>query len=218
MGTWPTAAGGGEKLEWVELTDGRHTRRTACDYLACGFHLVPNTELAALLGCEMDRGSVARERIAGDIRGMEFSARASPPESVVWRRRWWKVKLPATPPPGYRQARGSVFTRRADARRFAAALEATFALREELRHLAAPETFVCRCEDVPMSSLETHPGWRAAKLQTRCGMGPCQGRICGAAAEFIFGWTPNSVRPPIFPARIESLIAANRGHEVAAAQ
>ncbi|PYV59898.1 MAG: pyridine nucleotide-disulfide oxidoreductase, partial [Acidobacteria bacterium] len=36
-------------------------------------------------------------------------------------------------------------------------------------------------------------------------MGPCQGRVCGPATEFLLGWTPDSVRPPIFPARLQSL-------------
>ena len=53
FGMWPVAAGGSEKLEWVELVrDGKKTR-VRCDYLACGFHLVPNLELAELLDCEL---------------------------------------------------------------------------------------------------------------------------------------------------------------------
>ena len=58
----------------------------------------------------------------------------------------------------------------------------------------------------PCASTRT---WRDAKLHTRCGMGPCQGRVCGAATEFLFGWDaafahPN-IRPPVFPARVSSL-------------
>ncbi len=87
-------------------------------------------------------------------------------------------------------------------------LETTFKLRDELRRLAAPETFVCRCEDVTYARMAAQSSWRSAKLQTRCGMGPCQGRICGPAAEFLFGWKVDSVRPPIFPARLETLTAA----------
>jgi D-hydroxyproline dehydrogenase subunit alpha len=49
--------------------------------------------------------------------------------------------------------------------------------------------------------------WRDAKLQTRCGMGACQGRVCGAAAKFIFDWGMESVRPPVLPARVQSLIS-----------
>jgi D-hydroxyproline dehydrogenase subunit alpha len=79
-------------------------------------------------------------------------------------------------------------------------------LRDELRHLSDPHTVVCRCEDVPFSELQQHAGWRDAKLHTRCGMGPCQGRVCGPAAQFLFSWTPDSVRPPVFPARVETLV------------
>ena len=99
-----------------------------------------------------------------------------------------------------------LFRERAKQRRFADLLNDTFALREELKTLAAPETIVCRCEDVVFDRLRAHDSWRAAKLQTRCGMGPCQGRICGAAVEFLFGWKSESVRPPVLPVRVESLL------------
>jgi len=36
-------------------------------------------------------------------------------------------------------------------------------------------------------------------------MGACQGRVCGAAANFLFGWTPPAPRPPLSPARIATL-------------
>jgi hypothetical protein len=56
--------------------------------------------------------------------------------------------------------------------------------------------------------------WRAAKLQTRCGMGACQGRVCGPATQFLFKWNSESVRPPIFPARVESLAGLNSKQEL----
>ena len=49
----------------------------------------------------------------------------------------------------------------------------------------APETVVCRCEEVTAGSireiLAAHncPGPNQLKAFTRCGMGPCQGRLCG---------------------------------------
>jgi hypothetical protein len=84
-------------------------------------------------------------------------------------------------------------------------LEKAFALRPEVLKLARPETIVCRCEDVPFGSLAGHTGWTDAKLQTRCGMGPCHGRICGPAVEALLGWAPVSVRPPIFPVPLSAL-------------
>ncbi len=55
---WVTSAAGEDKLENVTLTRHGKQRVHECDYLACGFHLVPNTELASLLGCEIKSGFV----------------------------------------------------------------------------------------------------------------------------------------------------------------
>jgi len=99
----------------------------------------------------------------------------------------------------------ALFAARASHWRFAAALEEAFALRPELRNLPLPGTLVCRCEDVAMERVRACATWREAKLHTRCGMGPCQGRICGGALEFLLGWQAESVRPPVLPARIGSM-------------
>ena len=48
-GCWVSEAHGKEQLESVTLVRGGKSWRVACDYLACGFHLVPNVELAELL-------------------------------------------------------------------------------------------------------------------------------------------------------------------------
>jgi len=89
---------------------------------------------------------------------------------------------------------------------FAKALDQAFELRDELKTMAASSTVVCRCEDVQYGKLAEYDDFRMAKLQTRCGMGPCQGRVCGGAVEFLFGWRAESVRPPVLPVRIDSLI------------
>jgi D-hydroxyproline dehydrogenase subunit alpha len=47
-------------------------------------------------------------------------------------------------------------------------------------------------------------GVKLPKLQTRRGKGR-QGRVCGPATRFLFKWNPDSVRPPLFPARVEGL-------------
>src|SRR5262249_30555057 len=57
-GCWVLGAHGDEKLEGVTLKRGGKRWQVACDYLACGFHLVPNGELAELLGCAVEGGSV----------------------------------------------------------------------------------------------------------------------------------------------------------------
>jgi hypothetical protein len=64
---------------------------------------------------------------------------------------------------------------------------------------------LCRCEDVSFHRIAACQSWREAKLHTRCGMGPCQGRVCGAALQFLLGWNIDSVRPPLFASRVESI-------------
>jgi hypothetical protein len=78
-------------------------------------------------------------------------------------------------------------------------LAQTFALNPALYQLAQAETIICRCEQVPLSACQNQTNWREAKLQTRCGMGACQGRICGPITERLFNWQQSSVRPPIVP-------------------
>jgi NADPH-dependent 2,4-dienoyl-CoA reductase/sulfur reductase-like enzyme len=204
-GCWPTSAAGGGRLASVTLSDGRTDWTEHCDYLACGFGLVPNTELAALLGCEILCGAVGVDGsqqtslpgvyAAGEITGiggLDLSLLEGQIAGYV-----------AAAQPGRARA---LFRARDKARVFARRLEAAFALREELRSLPQPDTIVCRCEDVTFERLHEHDSWLAAKLQTRCGMGPCQGRICGAAVEALFGWERQSVRPPILPTDVQSLI------------
>jgi NADPH-dependent 2,4-dienoyl-CoA reductase/sulfur reductase-like enzyme len=203
-GWWPAIARGQSRLETITITNGTRRYIIPCDYLACGFHLVPNIELPSLLGCSHSNGFVAvdatqqtslpniyaageitgiggleKSLIEGSIAGLAAAGRSAEAQNLAPRRR-------------------KVF-------RFAAAMQQTFALRPELRNLPAPSTIVCRCEDVPHSQLTPHASWRSAKLHTRCGMGPCQGRICGVATEFLYGWPAESVRPPILPVRIETL-------------
>jgi NADPH-dependent 2,4-dienoyl-CoA reductase/sulfur reductase-like enzyme len=179
----------------------------SCDFLACGFHLVPNVELAALLGCELVGGgvrvddfqetSVPNIYCAGEptgIGGLELSLVEGEVAGLAASER-------------HDEAR-KLFTARAKLRRFADSLNRAFALGDELKTLARPDTIVCRCEDVTFERIKQFDSWRAAKLQTRCGMGPCQGRVCGPAIEFLMGWKAESVRPPIFPVRLESLAHA----------
>jgi NADPH-dependent 2,4-dienoyl-CoA reductase/sulfur reductase-like enzyme len=202
---WVTAARGNERLESVALRRHRKRWNVSCDYLACGFHLVPNLELAELLGCEISNGAVHVDDFqqttaphvyaAGEstgIGGLELSL--------------FEGEIAGLAAAGKREEAQRLFPERAKQRRFADLLNRTFALRDELKSLAAPDTIVCRCEDVPFDRLRAHHSWRVAKLQTRCGMGPCQGRICGSAVEFLFDWKAESVRPPILPVRVESLL------------
>jgi len=201
---WPVSAQGVERVESVTLRRGARTWTEPCDYLACGFGLIPNIELAQLLGCRTAAGGVPVDEYqqtsvqgvyaAGEVTGIG-GVELSTVEGEI-----------AGYAAGGNTARATaLFPARRQHRRFAAALETAFALRDELRGLPLPGTLVCRCEDVTMERVRACANWREAKLHTRCGMGPCQGRVCGGAIEFLLGWQPESVRPPVFPARIGSI-------------
>jgi D-hydroxyproline dehydrogenase subunit alpha len=203
---WVVAAHGDGQIRSVVLRRGGKRWSVSCDYLACGFHLVPNLELAELLGCEIENGavkvdewhqtSVPQVYSAGEstgIGGLELSLVEGEIAGLAIAGRLDEARR--------------LFPLRAKQRRFADLLNRTFALRDELKTLSEPETIVCRCEDVAFDRLRAHDSWRAAKLHTRCGMGPCQGRICGGAVEFLFGWKAESVRPPILPVRVDSLLS-----------
>lgn len=204
-GCWPEAANGKDKLESVTLFRGGKRSEVACDYLACGFHLVPNVEMAELLGCVVEGGSVKvndfQETTVSDIYAAGESTGIGGLElSIV------EGEIAGLAVAGDTEEARKLFAVRAKHRKFAELLNRTFALREELKRLVQPETIVCRCEDVTFDRLRAHSSWRAAKLQTRCGMGPCQGRVCGGAVEFLLGWRAESVRPPVLPVRVESLV------------
>ena len=205
--SWPLTAHGENRLESVSISDRGKCRSIPCDYLACGFHLVPNIELPVLVGCrtaggcvqvnEFQQTSMANIFCAGEPTGIG-GAELSLIEGQI-------AGLAAV---GRNSEARTLFRAREKHRRFARMLDETFCLRPELRNLASPQTVVCRCEDVVHSRLQEHTSWRAAKLHTRCGMGPCQGRICGPATQFLFKWNPDSVRPPVFPARVRNLAAS----------
>ncbi len=204
-GCWVTAAHGADKLESVTLGRGGKRWQVSCDYLACGFHLVPNVELAELLSCVVENGGVKVDQFqqtsVGNVYGAgEATGIGGLELSLV------EGEIAGLAAAGKHDEARGLFPVREQQRKFAERLNRTFALREELKHLAANETIVCRCEDVTFERLREYDSWRAAKLQTRCGMGPCQGRVCGSAVEFLFGWRAESVRPPVLPVRVESLI------------
>jgi len=205
-GCWPVAAHGKRTLEAVTILRAGKSETVKCDYLACGFHLVPNTELPILVGCRIRNGYVQVDELqqttvqgvfcAGEPTGIGGVALALIEGQIAG--------LAAA---GRTSETRALFPKRERFRRFARLLDQTFCLRPELRSLPSADTLICRCEDVPYSRLREHTSWRAAKLHTRCGMGPCQGRICGPATQVLFKWNPDSVRPPVFPARVENLAA-----------
>ena len=201
---WITSATGEKQVEQVTLTRTGKTWTVDCDLAACGFDLVPNTELAEILGCTIKSGFVAVDDLQRTTQPSVYCA-GEPTGIGGIEASLVEGKIAGLAATGQTAEAEQHFAKREQTRKFAHSLARTFALRDELKTLARPETTVCRCEDVAYGRLTEFESSRDAKLQTRCGMGPCQGRVCGAATEFLFGWKPGTVRPPIFPVRMENL-------------
>jgi len=209
-GTHVVSVQGAGRVESVRLLHaGGREMEINCDRVACGFGLVPNTELGQLLGCALTPASsgaralavdglqatsVAGIYAAGECTGVGGSERALAQGRIAG------LAAVETSAAAQRHA-----PERAHWQAFADQLHRHFTLAPSLKNLARPDTLVCRCEDVPQAALAGCGGWTEAKLHTRCGMGACQGRVCGAAAHFIFGWTPPVPRPPLSPARVATL-------------
>lgn len=210
-------AGGEAALTHVRVRRGSEEVRVECDRLACAYGLVPNTSPGAALGCRIDDQSLAGTHdpaisvdawqatsvehvyAAGEctgVGGMELAA--------------VEGTIAAHAALGDRARAQVHFAERERYRRFAARLHAAFALDPCLRELASAQTTFCRCEDVAFGEVARHRSWRDAKLHTRCGMGPCQGKVCGTAASFCFGWTEGTPRPPLAPARIDTMLAIHK--------
>jgi hypothetical protein len=124
-------------------------------------------------------------------------------------------------PEGERDSRGAStrkeLKRHLDARPFLDAL-----YRPGQEHVAPrhPETIVCRCEEVTAGEIrrlvtgQNCPGPNQMKAFVRCGMGPCQGRLCGLTVTELIAecrGIPQQevgyyrIRPPVKPVTVGDL-------------
>jgi NADPH-dependent 2,4-dienoyl-CoA reductase/sulfur reductase-like enzyme len=193
---WPVNFEGGK----LTLSNGRVF---TIDFLACGFGLVPNTEAAQLLGCRIDDTFVA----------VDSKQQTSIPDLYCAGEPTGIGGLDKALAEGHAAglAASGQAAPKSPSRAFVRDLAETFRLNPALAALATLETVVCRCENVTRESLDPHRSWREAKLQTRCGMGACQGRICGPITAQLYGWRSESVRPPIVPVEAQRLNIASTG-------
>jgi NADPH-dependent 2,4-dienoyl-CoA reductase/sulfur reductase-like enzyme len=174
--------------------------------LACGFGLIPNTQLGQALGCGIERQAIAVDTwqassladhfAAGECTGFGGSELARVEGAIAGHAAI-----------GNRDDARALWPQRRRWQAFADQLAKSFTLSPRLRDLPQPDTLVCRCEDVPYAALQGSGAWTNAKLHSRCGMGACQGRVCGAASQFLFGWDAPVPRTPLSPARIETLLS-----------
>jgi NADPH-dependent 2,4-dienoyl-CoA reductase/sulfur reductase-like enzyme len=209
-------------------------RTLAADTLAIGYGFVPRIELAQLAGCALEfrddlggwipktnvegetsvpnvwvigdgggvSGSVVAE-LEGELAGVAVAGRLGLLDAATVARR-----------------RGPLLARLAQLRRFRLALDTVYRVRPGLARLAAKDTLVCRCEELPCEEVDQAVGFggsdfRTLKVMTRLGMGPCQGRMCWPAMmRRIADRTgkhpeqigPSRFRPPVRPTAVGDLL------------
>jgi NADPH-dependent 2,4-dienoyl-CoA reductase/sulfur reductase-like enzyme len=201
------AAEGGNAVERVRVAPlgGGAATEIDCDSLCVGHGLVPATEATRCFRAahryerdsggwvpvldEDRRSSVRLLYVAGDGGGVRGAA-AAPASGRL-------AALAALHDLGLLSPAAHAAERAAPARAFrraartGAAMARMMALRPELVEAIPPETTVCRCEGVTRAEIEAALDDGATEMNqlkqfTRCGMGPCQGRLCGeAAAELV---------------------------------
>lgn len=205
-GSWVTAAEGDGHLRAVQIRSGGKEQRVECDLLACGYNLVPNLELPRLLGCRIEQGVVLVDRLRqSSLRDVycigELTGVGGMEKAIL------EGRIAAYAACGAMEKAAQLIRQLPREERFVKQLSSSFALREELRTLAGPQDIFCRCEDVRMSVATGCSNARDARLHARIGMGACQGRTCGSAAEFLFGWQASTPRSPVFPVAAGALLA-----------
>lgn len=203
-GAWVERAEGSRAVESVTWRKGGKSFQTECDFLACAYGFVPNVELPQLLGCEIQDGFVkVDDQQLTSVKGVFCAGEPTGIGGVDLSQ--VEGRIAGLVAIGQDDQAEALFGKRESWKRFARSMDRAFALRHELMELSTPDTIVCRCEDVRAGDLVAWESSRTAKLQTRCGMGPCQGRICGPATQKLFGWTQGSVRPPLSPVPLSAL-------------
>lgn len=200
----------------LELEGQARGERLACDLLACAFGLVPEIALARALGCEsrledVDEGesrrivvdihqrtSVSQVFALGEMCGIGGVEAALAQGAVAGR-------VVA----GAHAQLAKLLAASVKANTFAQALGRSYALDRRLAKLCDETTVLCRCEGVRVSVATGFDSARTAKLQTRCGMGLCQGRVCGPAFEFLTNSRESPApRPPLVPTKLSDLALA----------
>ena len=213
---------------------GGAERTVPADAVCLGFGLLPSTEVTRLLGAEHRY----EPELGGWVPAVDASFQSSVPGLFVAGDGAGVRGADAAPLSGElaalavarRLGRGgdlaSEITKIENAwhrsARFGAAMSALAMPPPGAAALIAAEATVCRCEGLTRATLDAAIAGGARtladlKATTRCGMGPCGGRVCGEAAAMLIGaatgWARETIgqpsaRPPLRPVPLAAITGA----------
>lgn len=229
------AAEGNGRLEEVTVTHSGGTERFPADLLLLHQGVVPNLNLSLAAGCEYawDESRATFEpdidewcetsmpgiSIAGDAGRIVGAVASALQGEIAGLAAAWRLGRLAAMERDDRAA--AVRARLQGALRGRAFIDTLYKPGTAFRVPEKPDTIVCRCEEVTAGSIRDAaslgvPGPNQMKAFLRCGMGPCQGRLCGLTVTEIIagerGISPAEVgyyrlRPPIKPLALKELAA-----------
>lgn len=202
--------------------------------LAVGYGFVPNIELPQLAGCRLENSpekggwvvsvtdnletSVAGIFAAGEITGIGGALKSIHEGEIASQS--ILLKFQQITPEFYAAQMKKMFRKRQRDLGFGALFNSLFEIPEQAIRDIPDDTIVCRCEDVRMGDIKDaiDAGFstpNAMKIAVRCGMGNCQGRTCAPMLYDIIQvlaggrqslTVPFSIRPPVKPVSISSLV------------
>ena len=205
------------------------------DTLCASYGFVPAVQVTRALGCEHRydarkggwipvhdetmQTSVAQVYVAGEVAGIggAHAAMAEGRLAALGAARQLGKEVSS-------QALADAQRERSRHRRFADLVAEVFAIKPRVRELITEDTIVCRCEEVNAravrgAALQWGANVNFVKGITRCGMGYCQGRICGPLVEDLtaaaLGVPPQDVesfhvRSPIKPVTVSELASLSK--------
>lgn len=231
-------AEGGDKLERVKAACGKKELSFDATTLLVNEGIIPNTSLLRQVGCahtwdpvqrfwhpDVDndgRTNLPAVFVAGDgnfvhgAKAAEFKGQLTGLAIAREMHRISRAEYEAQAAPVRKQLDRELFPR--------PFIDALYAPRADLYNLA-DDTIVCRCEGVTAGRIrglveQGYSDHNEIKALIRCGMGPCQGRMCSSAVfEMIAAYSnipPHQIRqhrlrPPIKPVSLRELANAKIG-------
>ncbi len=228
------ASGEGRVREIAYRVDGGAEQRLAVDTLLLHQGVAPNVNLANSIGCkhvwdelqlcwrpvvdEWGASSIEGIAIAGDGAGIAGAEAADPRGRLAALDAAFRIgRIPRTRRDRAAEPSRAALRRAERGRRF---LDTLYQPAQQFR-VPVGDTIVCRCEEVTAQQIVDVvalgcSGPNQAKSFLRCGMGPCQGRLCGLTVTELIatarGVPPEEVgyyrlRPPVKPITLAELAA-----------
>lgn len=226
---------GSDKVESVQFTASGVHRQIATDSVLLHQGVIPETHLARSAGCAMiwnesykafaprrdphGRSSLRDILIAGDAAGIGGARVAELEGQAVALNALADLGLIATD--SFEQCRKQVQIALKKYKRGRRFIDALYLPEPQFLIPPNDSTLVCRCEEITAGMLRQViesgvAGPNQLKTMTRCGMGPCQGRLCEPTITHLLADSSHispqdighlRIRPPVKPIRLAEIAA-----------